>query len=78
MGRWYQSKPTVLYVGRREALLAEIGDHLAIYQGKYLVYPYDGEGNGNFDAEGATSKKQVNDLIRSYREFYPNIQIAWL
>jgi len=62
--------PTAIYYGEREAIIAEIGEHKAIYGGKYLVCPV---GCGEFDAEGVGSKKALKELLAYYRENYPAI-----
>jgi hypothetical protein len=67
---------TKVYVGHRDAMLAEIGEHLDIYKGKYLVYPVND--TDQFDAEGVSSKRAVRDLLKDYRFHYPTIEVVWI
>ena len=68
-----QEIPTHLYVGKREACIAEVSGRVEIYSGKYLVCPI---GEGSWDCEGVATKKDMAALIRKYRAFYPHIIIV--
>ena len=70
--------PTHLYVGRREVVLAEIGEHRSIYPGRWLVTPIDSVGAGDFDSEGVNTKRDAQRLVRELRRHYPNIEVIWL
>jgi hypothetical protein len=67
--------PTHLYIGRREAICAELCDQYAIYPGKYLVVPV---GEATWDAEGANSKATVKNLIADARRAWPNIIVCYV
>ena len=65
--------PHSLYVGQRDAVLAETSAP-EFYTGKYLIHPV--ADNGDIQTEGAASKKDMEGLIKAYREFYPNIRVV--
>lgn len=68
-----------LYAGHRENVLAEIGEHLSIYPGKYLVALVgEPDFDAEFDAEGVNNKRELELLIAEYRRAYPNIQVVRL
>jgi hypothetical protein len=68
------ANPTHLYVGPREAVMAEVGTG-DYYEGKYLLQFY---GEEEWGAEGVSSKKELRLLIKEYRQTYPGIQVIWL
>jgi hypothetical protein len=68
------TNPTTIYAGTREAVMAEAGTP-SFYEGKYLIQP---DGNAAYDAEGASNKKELRELVAAYREAYPTIQVIWL
>jgi hypothetical protein len=67
--------PTTLYVGKREAVIAEYGGLSHIYSGKYLL-AFDGE--GSFPAEGVDTLKDAKGLVAEYKRAYPGIRVCWL
>lgn len=67
--------PTILYVGSRKNMLAEF-EGLDIYAGKYLVWPYDGEGSSNWDAIGTDTKADMKIVTRELTEAYPAATIV--
>jgi hypothetical protein len=70
------TSPTQIYVGRREAVMAEVSTP-DYYPGKYLLQPFD-EAGSNWDAEGCDTKRQLKELIAAYRDMYPGIRVNWL
>ena len=67
--------PTHLYVGKRDAVMAETGCP-GFYEGKYLAYPIGDI--GDWDAEGVNSKKDLKTVIACYRAAYPGIAIYYV
>jgi hypothetical protein len=68
-------KPNIIYWGKRNVFLTEVGQHMEIYKGKYLLYPYDSNGSATFDAEGFDSVKAVRSALKEYQRFYPTAEI---
>jgi len=66
--------PTILYVGRREAVIREFGGLAHIYPGKYLAQL---DGPASWDADGCSTLKDLRALIAEYKTIYPGIQIGW-
>ena len=66
--------PTTLYVGTREAVMAEVGTP-GYYPGKYLTQP---DGDAQWDAEGAATKAEVKAIIAQWRSVNPTIEVIWL
>lgn len=67
--------PTTIYVGLRDAVIAEYGGMSHIYSGKYLL-AFDGD--GNYDAEGCDTLKDAKELVKEYQRAYPGIRVCWL
>lgn len=67
--------PTTLYVGPRDAVIAEVGGLTHIYEGKFLLQP---DGDAAYDAEGADTKKGLKELIAYYKTIYPTVAVVWL
>jgi hypothetical protein len=67
--------PTTLYCGPRENVITEVGGLTHIYPGKFLVQP---DGNAAYDAEGADTVEEMNELIAYYRSLFPTINIVKL
>lgn len=67
--------PDTLYCGKREDVIAEVGGMTHIYPGKYLLQP---DGNAAFDAEGASSVKDMKAMIAEFRRAYPGIRVVML
>lgn len=65
---------TDIYVGKREAVMAEVGTP-DFYKGRYLIQPY---GNGEWDAEGYATIAEAEAEIEYLRTVYPNARICWL
>jgi hypothetical protein len=65
--------PATIYYGPREAIITEIGEHAAIYEGKYLIYPY---GDAQWDAVGCNSKKDLKVILNEMRDFWPSATIT--
>lgn len=68
------TNPTTLYVGKREAVIAEVGT-LDCYVGKFLIQPC---GDENFDAEGADTKAEAKEIIKYLRSVYPGVEVCWV
>jgi hypothetical protein len=67
--------PTTLYVGARDAIIAEVGGMAHIYPGKYLAYP---QGDAEYDAEGVNTKAELKEVVALYRREFPGIQICYV
>jgi predicted chitinase len=67
--------PTTLYVGTREAVIAEVGGLSHIYEGKYLIQPY---GEANYDAVGVNTKKDLKGWVAEYKAAYPGIRVCYV
>lgn len=67
--------PDTIYCGHREDVIAEYGGMAHIYPGKYLIQP---DGNGSFDAEGASSKADMELFIKEFQALYPGIRVVRL
>ena len=65
--------PTTIYYGPRGTIITEIGEHAAIYEGKYLVYPY---GDAQWDAVGCNNKKDLKVILDEMRAFWPAANIT--
>lgn len=68
-----QINPTKLYVGKRDAVIAEASTP-EFYEGKYLVQP---DGDAQWDAIGCDTKKGLLATIKELRNAYPGIQVLW-
>lgn len=66
--------PTHLYVGLRDAVMAEVGTP-DYYEGKYLISPY---GDGQYDSEGCNTKAEVKECVREYVKQMPWLKVVWL
>lgn len=66
---------THIYVGRRETFLAEIGQHMEIYEGKWLVYPYCSNGDATYDAQAVGTKREAMKVVRDLLEHYPAAEV---
>ena len=67
--------PDTFYCGTREAIIAEVGGLSHIYPGAYLMQP---AGPAAYDAEGADTLEELEELVAEYAALYPNARIAWL
>ncbi len=67
--------PDRIFCGKRDAVIAEYGGLAHIYPGKYLIQP---DGNGNYDADGVDTLKDLKELVADYRRIYPGIEVCWL
>lgn len=67
--------PEILYCGRREDVIREVGGLTHIYPGKYLIQP---DGNAAYDAEGADSAKDMKATIAEFKRWYPGIRVVML
>lgn len=69
------TKPTTIYYGRRENVIAEVGGLTHIYPGKYLIQP---DGNAAYDADGADTKADLRAMLAEYRRQFPEARFAAL
>ena len=69
-----EETPTHIYVGLRDAVIAEVGVP-DFYAGKWLVAPY---GKGNFLLEGCNTKAQAKECGRQYVKQVPGVKVVWL
>jgi hypothetical protein len=70
-----QSDPTILYVGKRETIIAELGGLTHIYKGAFLIQP---DGPASYDAEGADTLADTQALVVELTLAYPNIEVRWI
>lgn len=68
-------QPTHLYVGRRENILAEVGEHNDIYEGKFLACPV---GEPQFDCDSAANITELRAIVEEYRSHYPTISVCYV
>jgi len=66
--------PTELYVGKREAVMAEVGTP-SFYEGKYLAQPI---GEADFLPEGMNTLKDLKAIVAIYKQAFPGIRVCWL
>jgi hypothetical protein len=64
-------KPDRLYVGPRDAVIAEVGAFPT--PGKYLVQPF---GELQYETEGCDTRADVAALVKEYRRQYPGITVV--
>tara|TARA_R110000765_G_scaffold338466_1_gene428706 strand:+ start:79 stop:291 length:213 start_codon:yes stop_codon:yes gene_type:complete len=66
--------PTDIYVGKPEAMQAEIGT-LECYAGAWLVQP---AGDGNWDAYGFDTIEEARAEVAELKSLWPDARINWL
>lgn len=69
------ANPTIIYVGKRENCITEVGGLTHIYEGKYLICP---QGPANYDCDGAANITEVRALVEEYRSHYPTIEVCYV
>lgn len=67
--------PEMIYVGTREAIIAEVGGLSHIYDGKYLIAP---DGPAAYDCIGCDTKKALKLCVEEYRAAYPGIRVCYV
>lgn len=68
--------PTTIYVGAREAIIAEVGTD-PVYSGAFLIQPEAADGT-SFCAEGEDTPEGVKRLVAWYRENFPGIKVKYI
>jgi hypothetical protein len=66
--------PTELYVGLRDAVIAEVGTP-DFYEGKYLIQP---AGDAEFLPESADTLKEAKVVVAWLKREFPGICVCWL
>jgi hypothetical protein len=74
MTRNKDANPTHIYVGRREAVMAEVGTP-DYYTGKYLISPY---GEGRYDSDGCATLAETREQVKWWKRTVPGIKVVWL
>lgn len=67
--------PETIYCGRREDVIREVGGLTHIYPGEFLIQP---DGPAAYDAEGADTSKEMDEVIAYFRAIYPQILVVRL
>lgn len=67
------TNPITLYIGKREAVITEVGGTADMYEGKYLVAPV---GDAEYDCYGAFNKAELSDLIDELKAAGPGVEIV--
>ena len=69
-----QMIPTQIYIGKRQAMMAEIGTP-HYYDGAWLVQPV---GEGTWDAEGFNTLDEARKEVEYLSGVWPGVPVFWL
>jgi hypothetical protein len=67
--------PETIYYGARATMLNELGDHLDVYPGAYLICP---DGAAAWDAESADTVDEMKECVSYFRTLWPNARFVRL